>query len=175
MRLYLINPCNPLVSLANARRADGTDTASGSPWACWSWRPDAAGVGGHHHRREPGRAGLSAMPRPDLVGITAFTSQASRAYEVAAEFRSRGVPVVMGGIHATMCRAGGPAPCRRRGHRRGRERLGHGAGRCAAGPACNGSTRGGHADMARSPPARHDLLQRRAMPSAPSRPREAAR
>ncbi len=43
-----------------------------------------------------------ALPRPDLVGITAFTSQANRAYEVAAEFRSRGVPVVMGGIHATM-------------------------------------------------------------------------
>jgi len=37
------------------------------------------------------------------VGITAFTSQAGRAYEVASEFRSRGVPVVMGGIHATMC------------------------------------------------------------------------
>ncbi|MHC4211670.1 MAG: B12-binding domain-containing radical SAM protein, partial [Planctomycetota bacterium] len=37
------------------------------------------------------------------VGITAFTSQANRAYEVAAHFRRRGVPVVMGGIHATMC------------------------------------------------------------------------
>jgi radical SAM superfamily enzyme YgiQ (UPF0313 family) len=44
-----------------------------------------------------------AMPRPDLVGITAFTSQAPRAYEVAAGFRRMGVPVVMGGIHATMC------------------------------------------------------------------------
>ena len=44
-----------------------------------------------------------AMPRPDLVGITAFTSQANRAYEVAAYFRRLGVPVVMGGIHATMC------------------------------------------------------------------------
>jgi radical SAM superfamily enzyme YgiQ (UPF0313 family) len=43
-----------------------------------------------------------AMPRPDLVGITAFTSQANRAYEVAAHFRRLGVPVVMGGIHATM-------------------------------------------------------------------------
>jgi radical SAM superfamily enzyme YgiQ (UPF0313 family) len=43
------------------------------------------------------------MPRPDLVGITAFTSQANRAYEVAAYFRGLGVPVVMGGIHATMC------------------------------------------------------------------------
>ena len=45
----------------------------------------------------------SAMPRPDLVGITAFTSQANRAYEVATHFRNQGVPVVMGGIHATMC------------------------------------------------------------------------
>jgi radical SAM superfamily enzyme YgiQ (UPF0313 family) len=43
------------------------------------------------------------LPRPDLVGITAFTSQANRAYEVAGHFRSLGVPVVMGGIHATMC------------------------------------------------------------------------
>ncbi len=44
-----------------------------------------------------------AMARPDLVGITAFTSQVSRAYEVADEFRTRGVPVVIGGIHASMC------------------------------------------------------------------------
>ncbi|MBN2562530.1 MAG: B12-binding domain-containing radical SAM protein [Phycisphaerae bacterium] len=50
--------------------------------------------------REPDYGNL---PRPDLVGITAFTSQANRAYEVAADFRSRGVPVVMGGIHSTMC------------------------------------------------------------------------
>jgi radical SAM superfamily enzyme YgiQ (UPF0313 family) len=41
---------------------------------------------------------------PDLVGITAFTSQANRAYEAATHFRRLGVPVVMGGIHATMCR-----------------------------------------------------------------------
>ena len=43
------------------------------------------------------------MPRPDLVGITAFTSQANRAYGVAAHFRRLGVPVIMGGIHTTMC------------------------------------------------------------------------
>src|SRR5512140_3228788 len=43
------------------------------------------------------------LARPDLVGMTAFTSQASRAYEVAAYFRGAGVPVVIGGIHATMC------------------------------------------------------------------------
>lgn len=38
----------------------------------------------------------------DLVGITAFTASANRAYEIAAMCRARGVPVVMGGIHASM-------------------------------------------------------------------------
>jgi radical SAM superfamily enzyme YgiQ (UPF0313 family) len=38
----------------------------------------------------------------DLVGLTGFTAMANRAYEVARTFRSRGVPVVMGGIHASM-------------------------------------------------------------------------
>lgn len=38
----------------------------------------------------------------DLVGITAFTPQAPRAYTVAAQFRARGIPVVMGGIHASL-------------------------------------------------------------------------
>ncbi|HNY03259.1 MAG TPA: radical SAM protein [Bacteroidales bacterium] len=38
----------------------------------------------------------------DLVGITAFTSTAPRAYEIAALYREKGVPVVMGGIHASM-------------------------------------------------------------------------
>ena len=37
----------------------------------------------------------------DLVGITCMTPLAPRAYELAAHFRSRGVPVVMGGIHAS--------------------------------------------------------------------------
>jgi radical SAM superfamily enzyme YgiQ (UPF0313 family) len=50
-----------------------------------------------------GAPDYSSMPRPELVGITAFTSQATRAYELAAHFRSLGVPVVMGGIHATLC------------------------------------------------------------------------
>ncbi|MFN2271898.1 MAG: B12-binding domain-containing radical SAM protein [Anaerolineae bacterium] len=39
----------------------------------------------------------------DLVGITAFTASANRAYEIAAVYRERGAPVVMGGIHASMC------------------------------------------------------------------------
>jgi len=39
--------------------------------------------------------------RPDLVGIGALTPQANYAYGIADEFRRRGVPVVMGGIHPT--------------------------------------------------------------------------
>lgn len=38
----------------------------------------------------------------DVVGITALTCKANRAYEIAAEFRKRGKKVIMGGIHASM-------------------------------------------------------------------------
>ncbi|MBI5344716.1 MAG: B12-binding domain-containing radical SAM protein [Deltaproteobacteria bacterium] len=37
-----------------------------------------------------------------LVGITTMTTLAPRAYEIAREFRKRGVPVILGGIHASM-------------------------------------------------------------------------
>lgn len=38
----------------------------------------------------------------DLVGLTAFTTQAPRAYRISEQFRSRGIPVVMGSIHASL-------------------------------------------------------------------------
>jgi radical SAM superfamily enzyme YgiQ (UPF0313 family) len=102
MRLLLINPRNPVVNIANEKNY----------WKKYRvWKPLGLLV----------LAGLtppewditvvdenvaipdySQMPRPDLVGVTAFTSQAPRAYEVAEVFRGRDVPVVMGGIHATM-------------------------------------------------------------------------
>ncbi len=105
MRLYLINPSNPLVSIVKIKE---------SRWNRYRvWKPLSLMV----------LAGLTppdwevtiidenmvddpdypSMPLPDLVGITVCTSQASRAYDVAAYFRGLGVPVVMGGIHATMC------------------------------------------------------------------------
>lgn len=40
--------------------------------------------------------------RPDLVGITAMTPLASRAYEISDFFRARGVPVVLGGMHPSV-------------------------------------------------------------------------
>ncbi|MGA7075817.1 MAG: radical SAM protein [Halobacteriota archaeon] len=104
MRLYLINPSNPLVSIVNVKE---------SRWNRYRvWKPLSlmvlAGltppeweitIVDENHRAPNYRT----MPRPDLVGITAFTSQANRAYEVATHFRNLGVPVVMGGIHTTMC------------------------------------------------------------------------
>ena len=38
--------------------------------------------------------------RVDLVALSAWTVHSFRAYDIAAEFRQRGVPVIMGGPHA---------------------------------------------------------------------------
>lgn len=104
MKLYLINPSNTLVSITKVRE---------SRWNRYRvWKPLGlmmlAGLTPPEWEisiidENLGTPDYSALPRPDLVGITAFTSQAVRAYEVAAHFRSLGVPVVMGGIHATVC------------------------------------------------------------------------
>jgi radical SAM superfamily enzyme YgiQ (UPF0313 family) len=40
-------------------------------------------------------------PRPDLVAITTWTLNSYRAYDIADEFRRRGVPVIMGGPHTS--------------------------------------------------------------------------
>lgn len=39
----------------------------------------------------------------DLVAISIETYTAKRSYQIASEYRRRGVPVVMGGFHATLC------------------------------------------------------------------------
>jgi radical SAM superfamily enzyme YgiQ (UPF0313 family) len=38
----------------------------------------------------------------DLVGLTVITGTAPRAYQLAARFRARGIPVVLGGPHVTL-------------------------------------------------------------------------
>ncbi len=104
IRLYLINPRNPLVSITHVKE---------SRWNRYRvWKPLSLLVLAGATPREwetsildenLGTPDYSAMPIPDLVGITAFTSQANRAYELAGYFRQLGVPVVMGGIHSSMC------------------------------------------------------------------------
>jgi radical SAM superfamily enzyme YgiQ (UPF0313 family) len=104
MRLYLINPSNPLVSVVNIKESRWNRYRVWKPLSLMVLAgltpPDWEITIVDENRIAPD---YPAMPRPDLVGITAFTSQANRAYEVAAHFRNMGVPVVMGGIHATMC------------------------------------------------------------------------
>ncbi len=39
---------------------------------------------------------------PDLAVISAMTAQARRGYEIADEFRKKGIKVVMGGLHASL-------------------------------------------------------------------------
>ena len=158
MRLYMINPNNRLVSLANVTE---------SRWnLCRVWKPLGllvlAGLTPPEWEitvidENLATPDYSAMPRPDLVAITAFTSQASRAYEIAAQFRSRGVMVVMGGIHATMCmeealrnvdsvvtgEAESVWTTVLEDVRHGRLRR---------------TYAGEHLDLAETPPARHDLL-----------------
>jgi len=104
MRLYLINPCNPLVSIVKLKK---------SRWNRYRvWKPLGlmvlAGMTPPEWEislidENLGTPDYHAMPLPDIVGITAFTSQATRAYEISRLFRQMGVPVIMGGIHATMC------------------------------------------------------------------------
>ncbi len=157
MRLLLINPRNPLVNVTNKTNY----------WNKYRvWKPLGLLV----------LAGLtppewditvidenvdcpdySLMPRPDMVGLSAFTSQAPRAYELAAVFRGWGVPVVMGGIHATMRQ------------KEAMERVdvvvtgeAEGIWSKVLEDATRGTLKplyaGGHEDMDKTPPARHDLL-----------------
>lgn len=46
--------------------------------------------------------GEFAFKQADLVGLTAYTSSAHRAYQIAQQYREKNIPVVMGGIHASM-------------------------------------------------------------------------
>ena len=105
MRLYLVNPDNPVVSLNKIHwhrlntyrvwKPLGLLVVAGLTPPDW----EVTLIDENLSRPDYGR-----LSKPDLVGVTAFTSQTPRAYEVAAIYRAAGVPVVMGGIHATFCR-----------------------------------------------------------------------
>jgi radical SAM superfamily enzyme YgiQ (UPF0313 family) len=60
--------------------------------------PSDVEIAFHDDRMEP-----IPFDRPaDLVAIPVETYTAKRAYQIASEYRRRGVPVVMGGFHATL-------------------------------------------------------------------------
>lgn len=158
MRLLLINPKNPLVSITDRSnrwnkyrvwKPLGLLVLAGLTPPEWDITVVDENVDVPDYAR---------MQRPDLVGVTAFTSQAPRAYDLAAEFRSLGIPVVMGGIHATMCRqeAMGRVDAVVTGEAESvwqRVLADAIAGRLQA------LYEGGREDMDQTPPARHDLLR----------------
>ncbi len=46
---------------------------------------------------------IDYQTQSDLVCICVETYTAKRSYQIAEKFRSRGIPVIMGGYHATLC------------------------------------------------------------------------
>lgn len=159
MRLYLINPDNPVVSLSKVQRNRLNKYRV--------WKPLGllvlAGLTPPEWEvtlidENLGHPEYGLMPKPDLVGITAFTSQATRAYEIAALHRAIGVPVVMGGIHATLCRdeALDYADAVVTGEA---ESVWHQVLEDVRNHALHRVYVGGLSEMAAIPPARHDLLQ----------------
>ncbi len=104
MNVLLINPDNPVVTLT--KRGRWLDLNKFRVWKPLSLFTLAAQTPSSCQveivDENLGRPNYDDFT-PDLVGLTAFTSQATRAYELAAYWRARGVRTVMGGIHASMC------------------------------------------------------------------------
>lgn len=51
---------------------------------------------------DEGIEGVDPALEADLIGMTVITGSSRRAYELSGRFRSRGIPVVMGGPHITL-------------------------------------------------------------------------
>ncbi len=100
-KLRLINPRNPLVAVLQgpvARRVTFGRKALFMPLGL----AVAAAVVPERWDVEIRDECTGPVPiddAPDLVGITAMTCQAPRAYEIADAYRRLGVPVVLGGVH----------------------------------------------------------------------------
>jgi radical SAM superfamily enzyme YgiQ (UPF0313 family) len=105
MLVYLINPDNPVVSVTKLRWSRLNKYRMMKPLNLLTLASlTPRGVQVEVIDENLGVPDYRRLPRPALAGVTAFTSQATRAYDIAGVFREMGVPVVMGGIHATMCR-----------------------------------------------------------------------
>ena len=98
MRLTLIHPC--IGRRAGDRRYIRTWQMEPLPAATLAGlTPRDVDVRFHDDRME-----LIPFDEPtDLVAISVETYTAKRAYQIATSYRKRGVPVVMGGFHASLC------------------------------------------------------------------------
>jgi radical SAM superfamily enzyme YgiQ (UPF0313 family) len=160
MLLFLINPSNPMVSVANAKKNSSKKYLVWKPLGLLILAsltpPEWEVVIIDENIEIPD---YRVLRRPDLIGITAFTSQANRAYEIAGFFRKLGVPSVMGGIHASMRREEAAAHV---------DSLvtgeAEGVWQTVLDDAANGTLKkkyeGYYIDMASMPVVRHDLLSK---------------
>jgi radical SAM superfamily enzyme YgiQ (UPF0313 family) len=97
MRLLLVQP--------TTKYPDRRPLRSPTRWLVGMTLPYLAGMTPKNVQVDLVDDRLSPIPydRPyDLVGITCTCATSPRAYEIAAEFRQRGVPVVMGGFHVSL-------------------------------------------------------------------------
>ena len=97
MKLTLIHPCI-------GRRVNQPYIRS------WQMEPLAPAVLSALTPREISRVFYNDSLEPipfaeptDLVAMNVEAYTAKRAYQIASEYRRRGVPVIMGGVHATLC------------------------------------------------------------------------
>jgi radical SAM superfamily enzyme YgiQ (UPF0313 family) len=97
VRLTIVHPC---IGRRRGQRYIGTWQMEPLPAATIAGlTPDDVDVRFYDDRME-------AIPfdePTDLVAISVETYTAARAYQIASAYRRRGVPVVMGGFHATLC------------------------------------------------------------------------
>jgi radical SAM superfamily enzyme YgiQ (UPF0313 family) len=98
MRLTLVHPC--VGRWAGDRKyIRSWQMEPLAPAVLAGLTPDDVEVSFYDDRLEP----IPFDKATDLVAISIETYTARRAYQIATEYRRRGVPVVLGGFHATLC------------------------------------------------------------------------
>lgn len=97
MRLTIIHPC---IGRKPGQKYIGTWQMEPLPAATVAGlTPDDVDVRFYDDRMEK----IPVDEPTDLVAISVETYTARRAYQIASDYRQRGVPVVMGGFHAMLC------------------------------------------------------------------------
>ena len=93
-RLLLINPSNIRKGLGNTKA---------TAWPPLNL-PYLAAVTPNHYQIDVLDENIESFEyrNADIVGITASTAAVNRAYQISEVYRNRGIPTVIGGIHASM-------------------------------------------------------------------------
>ncbi len=96
MKLLLVFPKSEGGYWGKVRHGKAGIAALGLPTVA-ALTPPGWNVAIHDARVAP----LDYEQKVDLVGVTGYTAEINSAYAIADEFRKRGVPVVLGGVHVS--------------------------------------------------------------------------